>query len=209
MPNTFFRRDGETTRLAVIFPGVGYTAQGPLLWYTRLVLQQWGADVLAVEYEYGRRPEFATCGVEQSVWLASDVGAACGVASRQRRYKQVALAGKSLGTLALGNLIADSMMTMATAIWLTPLIKRPELREQILAWHGRSLFVIGTADPQYDATLWNDLIQKTGGQSLVVEGADHGMDVPGDVERSLAALNRVLQAERMFLEHVGRTGDSP
>ncbi len=52
VPNTFFRQDGPTDHLALIFPGYGYTPDMPALYYPMALLRDLGADVLQVRYDY-------------------------------------------------------------------------------------------------------------------------------------------------------------
>jgi hypothetical protein len=84
-------------------------------------------------------------------------------------------------------------------VWLTPLFKNERLREQIARYGGPSLFVIGTADPHYDAPTLDRLCATTKGEAAVVEGADHGMDIPGDPVASVRGLEQVVAAVSQFL----------
>jgi hypothetical protein len=52
VPNTFFQQEEGTEHCAIIFPGLGYTAHMPLLFYSRELMLELKADVLAVEYNY-------------------------------------------------------------------------------------------------------------------------------------------------------------
>src|SRR6266536_1145288 len=72
VPNALFESGGEPRRVGMIFPGAGYTAQMPLLWYARCVLQEAGADVLTVDYDYSGLPG----GTDTEERLQVDVAAA-------------------------------------------------------------------------------------------------------------------------------------
>jgi predicted alpha/beta-hydrolase family hydrolase len=201
VPHTFFQRDGETRHVAILLPGLGYTAYMPLLYYPMRLLLALGADVLRVEYAYNRRADYgALSPAEQARCLFSDAVAACRVALAQRPYQQITLVGKSLGTLAMGYLLTiEDALARAQAIWLTPLLWNDMLRTQIQQTSPRSLFAIGTADPHYNPAYLADLQAATGGQAVVIDGANHSLEIESDVMQSLRALTQVMRAVQAFL----------
>ena len=102
VPNTFFRQDGEAQHVAVVLPGIGYTADMPVLYYPATLLREAGADVLQVKYAYTLDPAFQRADDSERLrWLQADVAAAWQAVSEQRPYTRVSLVGKSLGTRAM------------------------------------------------------------------------------------------------------------
>lgn len=199
VPNTFLRQRGETAHLAVVLPGAGYTCQMPLLYYPTRLLLGAGADVLWVEYAYLGQAAFrALPDDEQERRFFADVEAALRTGGAQRSYARLTLVGKSLGTLAMGHLLgaraAGAAGGRADAVWLTPLLRNERLRRQIGEHRPPSCIVIGTADPHYDPALLDEVRVATGGAAVVVNGADHSLEVAGDVRRSLQALERTVRA---------------
>lgn len=205
VPNRFSPQEAETDHLALILPGEGYHADLPLLAGPYALLQRAGADVLRVDYAYGR-PEFrALPDAERSRWLAADVAAAWEAVKTRRPYRRLTLVGKSLGTLAMGHLLAaDPALDDALCIWLTPLFRVAALRAVAKAHRGPALIVVGTADAHYDLALFGEVQQATGAETVVVPRANHSLEIPGDVPRSLDALEQVMAAIQRLLGH-----DSP
>jgi predicted alpha/beta-hydrolase family hydrolase len=199
--NTFLRQKHDTHHLAVLFPGLGYTAHMPVLYYPGQLLVDRGADVLRVEYAYIRRPDYqAAPGAERARWLYADVSAALDLALAQREYGQVTLIGKSIGTRAAGHLLSTrAHLPRLQCIWLTPLLRDQALCAQIKQVKHRALFVIGTADSQYDAGTLAEVRQATGGDSLVIDGADHGLEIGGDVVQSIRVMQQVIEGIQRFL----------
>ena len=199
VPNTFFRQENDTDHLAIILPGMGYTSHMPVLYYPGRLLLFLGADVLGLEYDYSNKSDFLRLtGAERAKWLISDVAASCEVASTQRHYQEITLIGKSIGTLAMGHLLtSNTMFQKAHAIWLTPLFRNERLREQIQQCRQKSLFVIGTADPNYDPIFLAEVGDK--GESLVIDGADHSLETGDDLMQSLEAMERLIEAIKRFL----------
>lgn len=208
LANTFVRQDQEARQLAILFPGVAYTTDMPLLYYTRSVLLAQGADVLSLETNYHRRPEFPQLAPEErQTWLAADTEAAVAAALAQRKYAEIVLAGKSLGTLAMGHLVAnDARLAKACCIWLTPLLREARLREQIKAGGQRGLFVAGTADPHYEPGAWEEVVTAVQGEYVLIPGADHSLEFPGNVQADLAVLPQLATVLQSFLSVKRATG---
>jgi hypothetical protein len=200
VPNTFFRQDGQTDHLAIVLPGLGYTGDMPVLYYPKAVLLGLGADVLQVKYAYNERPDFQRLSdAERNQRLSADVAAACDVGLAQRAYQRVSLVGKSLGTRAMADLLGiNDRLAHAYCVWLTPLLRDNTLRTAIQQRKPRSLFVIGTADPFYDPAYLAEMQRATGGDALVLEGADHSLEIAGDIDRSLVAMRDLVSAVRAF-----------
>ena len=201
VPHTFLRQDQAARHVAILLPGIGYTCDMPLLYYPSRLLLARGADVLRVEYAYQRREDFtAAAPDEQGRRVVADVTAACHAVLAQRDYEQITIVAKSLGTLALGPVLAaDPRLAHVHAVWLTPLLRIDHLRAHIARWGGHSLFVIGTADPYYDAAYLAEVQHATRGETIVIEGADHSLEIQGDVLRSLEAMTQVMRAVQQFV----------
>ena len=200
VPNTFFRQDEKASHLAILLPGWEYTCQMPLLYYPARILLAMGTDVLQVEYIYNLRADFqALPGSEQQQWLSSDASAATSTALAQQSYKKVTLIGKSIGTVAMGHLLTtEPKLAQAQAVWLTPLLRNEKLRTQIKQGGQHSLFVIGTADPHYNPTHLDEVKQATKGEAVVIEGADHSLEIKGEIIKSLKAMEQVIDAMKAF-----------
>ena len=205
VPNTFFHQNGEAEHLGILFPGIGYTCQMPLLYYQTKLFLSLGLDVLWVEYAYNRRPDFQSLpNSERKNWVYADVRGSCKAGLEQRAYSNVTLSGKSLGTLVLGHLlISETALSHAQAIWLTPLLKDEKLRTEIRKARQRSLLVIGTKDAHYDAASLEELKNLPHMTSVVLEGADHSLEVEGNVSNSIKLMDQVIQEIKRFVEPNG------
>jgi len=202
VPNTFFHQNRETAHLAILFPGIGYTCQMPLLYYqTRLFLWSLGADVLWVEYAYNRADFQSMPDGEQKNWFSADVTVSCKAGLEQRAYSKVTLSGKSLGTLALGHLLtSEPALSHAQAIWLTPLLKDEKLRGEIMKARQRSLLIIGTKDAHYDAAYLEEMKILPHLRTLVLEGADHSLEIEGNLPNSIRLMEQVIQEIQRFVQ---------
>jgi hypothetical protein len=200
VPNTFFKQDEETKHGAIIFPGLGYTAHMPLLFYSRELMLSLKADVLTVEYDYNSRNFLALDGRERMQLLFADVKPAFNALLKQRDYKQITFIGKSLGTRAMGHLLTnDPLPATVNAVWLTPLLKDSRLRDQMKQFKGRSLFISGTADPHYDAEYMKGVQEATNGRVVLVGDGDHSLNIKDDIIRSIQELEKVIGSIKTFI----------
>jgi predicted alpha/beta-hydrolase family hydrolase len=200
--NTYFKQEGKAKHVAVVFPGYGYRCFGPVVYYPSLALLALGADVLWVEYAYDREPEYGQMRPsERTEWRQSDSGAAINEVLRQVSYDKFTLVGKSIGTLVVGDLLTDDpRLRSARAIYLTPLLKSERLRAQLERLNSPSLFVSGSADSEYDAEVAARLREKSTVGFLLLEGADHSLEVRGDPLQSLQMLSRLTEQTLRFLK---------
>ena len=173
------QHEGDPSRRAVLLPGVRYFSQAPLLWFAREVAQAHGWSVIEVDE---RAPE----NEEPFEWMRGRARRALDVAAGA---DSVVVIGKSLGSAA-------APMVTGPAIWLTPLLIRPEIAEPILAATAPTLVVGSPDDPT-----WNGGIKSDNPALEVLErdGLDHSLQVSGDPLASLDVLRRVTERVRAFL----------
>ncbi len=199
VPNTFYRQDGETKHLGLVLPGFRHSADRAELYYAARILLEQGADVLRAEYTYYETDYVKLSDNEQDKWLAADALAAGEAGLAQRPYERITLLGKSLGTIAMGHLLADRRFQKATCVWFTPVLADETLVRQIEQVKPRSLFIIGTADHYYKPDVLKRLVEATGGRLTLIEAANHGLEIPGSIPASLEALNQIVKALQEFL----------
>ncbi len=201
VPNTFIKHDGKSRHLAVIFPGYGYTADMPALYYPSQLLLGHGADVLKVNYNYSGSDEFAnTFDEEQYVWLYTNSFAAWEEGWKQRRYDQVTLVGKSLGSLAVSHIVSsDSRLALVSCVFITPALTDHNFINDILDTEPRSLLAIGTDDHYYNPETLKEVERATNREALVFHGANHSLEVKNNLGQSLHIMERLLRTMDIFI----------
>jgi hypothetical protein len=199
VPNTFIIQPTPTDHLGIILPGYRYSADMAVLHYAGRILLEQGADLLRVEYAYYQTDFREQPESEQDKWISSDIFAICNAGLSYRSYRQISLVGKSLGTIAMGHLLGDSRFQNATCIWSTPILTVEWLLSRIEQVRPHSLFINGTADELYQPDTLKHLESVTKGRAVVVEGANHGLEIPDSISKSLMALNQIVQALQEFL----------
>jgi predicted alpha/beta-fold hydrolase len=201
LKNRYLKQSDDTQDVALVFPGLAYNSNMPLLHYSVETILASGINVLTVDYDYSNNSEFMKQSqTTKSDWLIEDVEAALKVITEEENQKVVCLTGKSLGTLALGYLLETHENLRDTkTIWLTPLIRNPELLEQMLAYMKDAVMVIGTKDPHYDRDIVDRLNASTQLSGIIIDGANHSLEIEGDVTQSLRVLMQIVAILQQFL----------
>jgi hypothetical protein len=191
--NEFWAVRSDT--LLVMLPGVGYTNQMPVMFYLHelAIARRW--DILQVNYDYRG---MSGTDEERLERLTVDCRAALDAALTEGRHTKVVLAGKSLGTIAMTTLLQAGIEPDVTALWLTPIVRRPEVREAMSVSAPTSAVAIGTRDDHYDREFLMELRAK-GALVDVVEGADHSIDVQEGVGASIGVMRQVIEVLGGFL----------
>ncbi|NHI88724.1 MAG: hypothetical protein EAX87_04315 [Candidatus Thorarchaeota archaeon] len=201
LKNRFFRQSDHAQDVAILFPGLAYNSDMPLLYYSIKTMIASGINVLSLDYDYSNNSDYMAQSMrERSEWLINDVEAAFKFMSEYENQKIVCLTGKSIGTLALGHLLETHEELRDTkTIWLTPLIRNPELLEQMLTYMKDAVLVIGTKDQQYDRDIIDRLNASTQTSGIVIDGASHSLEIEGNVTDSLRVLTQIVAIIRQFL----------
>jgi hypothetical protein len=162
----------------VLLPGIRYFSQAPLLWFAREAAQAGGWSVVEVD-------ERAPRDQEPFEWMRTRAREALETASGA---ELVVVMGKSLGSAA-------ATMVSGPAVWLTPLLNRPEIAGALGAATAPTLL----ADPT-----WSDgtVPDNSDLEVLELDGLDHSLQVSGDPLASLDVLRDVTARVGAFLERL-------
>jgi hypothetical protein len=176
-------------RSAILAPGGGYGPDGPLLMFARLAVERRGGRTHPVRWQHSGDLDFRQLRGQVILQVESAVDemmAATGAAP--------VVVGKSLGSLA-APLAADRGLA---AVWFTPLLTDEETVAALRRGTSPCLLVGGTADKFWDGRAARSLTAEV----VEVDGADHGMFVPGRLAASAAVLGQVITAVEDFLDRV-------
>ncbi|GAB4581860.1 MAG: alpha/beta hydrolase [Anaerolineales bacterium] len=198
---TFYQHETPSSKLAVIFPGYGYSCDRALLHFPLQMFLAQGTDVLQVNYSFTNKPGFWQSGEQtRALWFGSDAVAAMRTVLKKGEYTEITLLGKSIGTLAVGHISAIMPdLQNLRGMMLTPLLKNPGLVQQIIGFRGKILLAVGTADDLHDPAVLQEIRAAREVEIVEVEGADHSLEKNGDVGGSLDALRQVMLAIEKFL----------
>ncbi|UNC91916.1 alpha/beta hydrolase [Candidatus Contubernalis alkaliaceticus] len=191
--NTLFSPGSGKKGLALLFPGAGYTCDMPALYYSRSILLSQKYDVLSLEYSFQNQGEMFDPDRIQEVL---EDGEKVMDSIEKLGYSEFILVGKSLGTRVLTHLLSQrKLLDRAKAVYLTPVFSRV-FNDATAGVKQEVFMVIGTKDPFYSPELIQDLKSQKDFQLLVLEGTDHGLEIPGD------CIGSILRMKTLCLEMV-------
>lgn len=169
-------------KLVVMFPGVGYTMDFPLLYYASYLYEAKGYEQIHMKYnsiffEPDLTREEKSLRVRDYVWeKAKDIDFSA--------YDEVVFFSKSFGTAEAG-ILAERLGMKPVQIYLTPVPRAlPYIKET-------DAVVIGTADEVYSEC--KAYFDEHGIQPVYIEGADHSLEVKGKPFESLEILRNVMK----------------
>jgi predicted alpha/beta-fold hydrolase len=198
--NQFIQQENASDRLAVLYPGMRYSCDRPLMYYATEILLNRGYDVLQMWSNYGTAEFDQLSQSEKTIQLISDGQALLKAGQQAGSYKQTLLCGKSLGTLTMAFILNQHQhLDQATTIWFTPLIHLPPVAQAIQEIHG-PVFVAGSqADPTFSAGSLDQIKSNPNVRVFATDGADHSLEIPADPNQSLQILTQVMAELSAFI----------
>ncbi len=187
----FYRQEGDAHGLLVTFPGGNYGMDGPLLYYPCELLQAAGWDTLALTYSF--QLEMKSISPDLIPGLMQECRAAIGTALAEKEYPRIGMVGKSLGAAVVAFLCqAESSLADTRAAYLTPPMGMPMFDPIFSQTEQAAYLAVGSEDRFYDRQTLEAMRAARPFKMTMIQGADHSMNVPGDLEASLEAVKRVV-----------------
>ena len=187
-------------KLAVIFPGIGYHADKPLLYYSRMIARRAGYEIVEVPYknfppkirgDIEKMKQALEVGLNQAEAMLDHI--------RFYEYNHIVFISKSIGT-AIASAYAVKHGLRADHLWYTPLAETFQALDDrqsqghIIAFHG-------SADPWADTAGLEKLCRNAGIPLYLTEGGNHSLET-GDAIMDLKTLMKVMiQTEEFFSQN--------
>lgn len=180
-------------KVAVLFPGIGYTCDKPLLYYASKLAVKHGYEVIPVNYKNfpkgvkgnrSKMEESFRTALEQSEEILKDV--------KWDQYEEILFISKSVGTIVAAAYRKQHGIP-ARSISFTP------LKDTFMFAEGEGIMFHGTADPWVDKS--EDIIAGCGklGQKLyLIEDTNHSLEM-GDMETDLKNMAFVMKKVEEYL----------
>ena len=187
-------------KIACLFPGIGYTCDKPLLYYSWKLLKALGWEIVPVRYsgfpsgakgDPEKMRECARMALEQAEENLRGIA--------WDKYGEILFVGKSVGTVACAA-YAKRHGLPCRQILFTPV-------EETFRYAGRDAIVFhGTADPWADTETIEECCNRMDLPLYEAEGANHSLET-GDVDADIEELRTVMKVVRGFLEEAPKRAD--
>ena len=179
-------------KIACLFPGIGYTCDKPLLYYSGKMLKGMGWEVVPVPYSgfpekvKGDSEKMRLCAemaLEQSEEILRGI--------EWKGYREILFVGKSVGTVVCGT-YASAHGIDCRRILFTPV-------EATFGYAGGEAIAFhGTSDPWAENDVIRECCRKQGIPLYETEGANHSLET-GDVEKDIKELRKVMKTVKEFI----------
>ena len=184
-------------KLAIFFPGIGYHADKPLLYYSRKLAGEAGYELIALKYDYqagnirGNKEKmevaFHALYTQAEAQLA-DVDFAA--------YAKVLFVSKSVGTI-IASAYAQKLEETGTEAELRHILYTPlEATYNFAPKHAAAF--IGTADPWSDVPAVIRMSEAQGVPMHVYENANHSLET-ADTMQNLNILQDVVEKTKAII----------
>ncbi len=189
-------------RLAVFFPGIGYTADKPLLYYSRKLAAELSYEVLTLSYGgFPKKPKGDPEKLKACFRLAVDQAAEQLTEVRWKHYDEIVFVAKSIGTAVAAELAAKCpAQERIRFVLYTPV-------EELFSFPlGEALAFTGAADPWVGGAESRvpALCQERGISCRVFPGANHSLET-GDLRADLETILTVMKQTEAFLRRAEET----
>lgn len=180
-------------KLAVFFPGIGYTMDRPLLYFSRRLAEAEGYEVLCLKFKHfpknsrgskSKMIKSARKAIKQTEKQLSDVDLFA--------YDEVLFVAKSIGTVAAGHYAAKHLPSVRLVLYTPVDATFEECPADAVAFIG-------------DRDLWSDgdrvkrLAKKKGIPLHTYDGCNHSLETE-DVLKNIDILKDVMGKTKVFLE---------
>ena len=179
-------------KIAVLFPGIGYHADKPLLYYSKKLVMNKGYKIADVKYGVlpsgvKGNPEKMLEAFRKALQYATEQLTAV----KFNTYSEVLFISKSVGT-AVAAAYAKQYNINARQIYYTPVAESFDaIGQEGIVFHG-------TADPWADTELIKTECRKRNLPLYITENANHSMET-GDVVNDLLIMKDIIENVSSFL----------
>lgn len=190
------RAKARPSRLCVLFPGLGYTCDKPLLYYSAKLAQRQGYEIRRLSYsDMPANAKKDPSALALAISKATSQSFAALDAIDWSKYDQVLLISKSIGTQIACSYLAARRIP-AASILLTPLEATFQYKVHAdLAFHG-------TSDPWApDSAAIRNACERDGIRLIEIDGANHSLET-GDVELDVRNLGSILHEIGGLISHI-------
>ncbi len=182
-------------KIAVVFPGIGYNVDRPLLYYGKKIASRYGYEIIDVPYDGfktgikgdpAKMHEAFVEALAQCEEVLKDTGL--------ENYDTVLFLSKSIGTAVAAAYTAEHDL-ITRNVFFTP------VEESFSVMKDDGIIFHGTADPWLDNETFLTECSKTEYPYYLIEDANHSLET-GDVQTDLKNMTRIMETVEEYIRSV-------
>ena len=189
-----FERMITMKRLAVFFPGIGYTVDKPLMHYSRRLAEKHGFEIRLLPYsgfpkkvkgDESKMQESYKIALKQAKEMLSDINF--------EDYGDILFVGKSIGTIVAAKIASkSSVQERIRFLFYTPL-------EETFSFPIQDAIVFtGSADPWVEAGRIPAVCRESGIPCSVIPNANHSLETL-DPEQDTLTLQKIMSETEQYM----------
>ena len=185
----------EMKKLAVFFPGIGYTVDKPLMHYSRRLAADAGFEILPLTYSgFPQKVKGDRDKMEESYRLALTQSREMLSNTNFAEYDQILFVGKSIGTIVAAEIASEiPVPKLVHFILYTP------LENTFVFPLGDAMAFTGDADPWVSGGTIPKICQERNIPCHVIPDANHSLET-GDVKEDIQNLGKIMKKTRKFIQ---------
>lgn len=182
-------------KLAVIFPGIGYHTDKPLLYYAKKLAKQYEYEVMEVPY----KDLFKNVTDQEKALETAFLSASAQTEEMLKEvffdaYEEILFVSKSIGTVVASAYAKNHHLNVKHILY-TPV-------ERTFSFEpGQGIVFHGTADPMADTAMVKDACEIRKLSLYLIEEGNHSLET-GNVLGDLEILRNVLERTERYLSEV-------
>jgi hypothetical protein len=200
VPYTLLSKTDQPKGLAIMFPGEGYTVQGPLLHYPTGMFLHEKFAVLHINYQYSSEIYNDLTDSEFDGALMTDSKKVIDEVLESTTYDSYCLAAKSIGTIPLSRELSREEFKEAKVIWLTPLLKEDIVYGTMKDSQQPGICFIGDSDHHFIEERFTELSSNPHLQLHLIPGANHSLEQDFHVLASMDTHQTMMKAIETFIK---------
>ncbi len=184
-------------KLAVFFPGIGYTVDKPLMHYSRKLATNAGFEIMLLPYtgfpanvkgDREKMDESYQIALAQSNEMLAGVDLSA--------YDEILFVGKSIGTI-----VAAVIATMSPVPDRIHFVLYTPLEDTFAFPLGDAVVFTGSADPWVNRDVISELCQKANIPCHIIPDANHSLET-GNVKTDIENLGKLMKKTKKFIRRI-------
>lgn len=188
--NDFYHDEDKNHSLVVLFPGVNYNFEKPLLYYARKLASIEEMDVLCIRYGYKLSKD--DIGTEIIKTIADEILPVIKKFS-YKKYNKLYFISKSIGGEIAGDIAKNIGYENVRSFYLTP---TPSTIQHMI--EANVYTIIGTKDPIFSEKNIKALEDCKNIKMTLIKNAQHSLEVDNNIQESVEILGKVTAIYKEF-----------
>lgn len=182
-------------KLAVIFPGIGYHEDKPLLYYSKKIAKEYGFEIISVNYggfessikgNSEKMMQAFESALSQSDIILKDVDFS--------RYEKIVFISKSIGT-AVAGAYANKHELNTYNIYYTP------VEQSFKVMSNEGIIFHGSDDPWIKHEVFLNCVSKNDYVYYIIDKANHSLETK-DSMQDLSNMNYIMGISKEYISRL-------